>query len=124
MIIYHSDGARGRRLVEEDSGDHLQNELVEVREPMRENRPCLKSTQHAENASSVRGVQRDGEDQSEQAPEEAPEMSRRRQRAPQVPRHNRRLRLGDKRVDEPLHGGEVLRLPDHTERVLGEAGEG
>lgn len=101
----------------------MQNKLVKDREPMRENRPYPESAQHAKDSSEIRGVQRHRQEQSEQATEEAPEMYRRRKRAPQVPRNHSLVRSRGKRVHEPLLVGEVLRLPDNKKRVLGETGD-
>lgn len=66
-----SDGASRRRFVEKDSRDHLPVELEQAGGQERPDRKSNEGSQHAENLSPVRGLSGDGQDQGEQAPEEA-----------------------------------------------------
>lgn len=104
---WSSERARGRRLVEEDSGDHLQIEE-------RTDRSDPESPQRREDGVPIRGVPRGRETEGWQAAEEAPSLPGRRERAAAVPRHDRGVRPQRRCV----RVGRVPRVPDHAARIL------
>lgn len=77
-----------------------------------------KSPQHAKDVGPFRGAQRDGQGPGQQAPEEAPSVHRRRERAPQIPRDHSLVPPRPQRLVEPMLLRALQRLQDHPPRLL------
>lgn len=101
----------------------MPNRLAEIGEPRwQPDRAGPQGPQHAEDSGSVRGVPRDCQDQGRQAPEEAPAVPCRRERAAPLLRHDRGVPAGARRLVEPVHVRPVPRVQGRAARLLGEEG--